>query len=84
MHFDEMTVAAASSAPLIVQSQDYYPHGLAHQQPLINPTNDYLYNGMERVGELDLNVYSAAFRTYDPALGRWWQQDAMPGLSAYR
>ena len=42
---------------------------------------------MERVDELNLNVYSAAFRTYDPALGRWWQQDpmqdAMPGLSAY-
>ncbi len=87
VHFDEMAVAAASSAPLIVQSQDYYPHGLVHQQPLTNPSTDYLYNGMERVGELDLNVYSAAFRTYDPALGRWWQQDpmqdAMPGLSAY-
>lgn len=37
---------------------------------------------MERVDDLDLNVYSAAFRTYDPALGRWWQQDWMPGLSA--
>ena len=87
VHFDQMAVAAASTAPLTVQSQDYYPHGLTHQQPLTTPTNDYLYNGMERVDELDLNVYSAAFRTYDPALGRWWQQDpmqdAMPGLSAY-
>ncbi len=92
VHFDQMTLVASSTAPAVVQRNDraairYYPHGLAHQQPLTNPTNDYLYNGMERVGELDLNVYSAAFRTYDPALGRWWQQDpmqdAMPSLSAY-
>ena len=70
-----MVVAVSSTAPTIIQSQNYYP------------TNDYLYNGMERVDELNLNVYSAAFRTYDPALGRWWQQDpmqdALPGLSAY-
>ena len=82
-----MAVAVASAAPLIVQSNDFFPFGLSHQQPLSNPTNDYLNNGMERVDDLSLNVYSAAFRTYDPALGRWWQQDpmqdAMPGLSSY-
>ena len=86
VHFDQMTIMTAGTQPVVVQSNDYYPHGLTHQQPLNNPTNDYLYNGMERVDDLDLNVYSAAFRTYDP-VGRWWQQDpvqdAMPGLSAY-
>ncbi|WKN43211.1 RHS repeat-associated core domain-containing protein [Tunicatimonas pelagia] len=78
---------STGTQPVVVQSNDYYPHRLTHQQPLTNPTNDYLYNGMERVDDLDLNVYSAPFRTYDPTLGRWWQQDpgqkAIPGLSVY-
>ncbi len=42
---------------------------------------------MEYDPEAGLGVYSAAFRSYDPALGRWWQQDlmsdALPGMSPY-
>jgi RHS repeat-associated protein len=37
--------------------------------------NKYLYNGIENIEDLNLNVYSAKFRNYDPLIGRWWQID---------
>lgn len=37
--------------------------------------NRYFYNGMEYVEDLNLNIYSAFFRSYDPTIGRWWQMD---------
>ena len=75
VHFDEMAVASASSAPLIVQSNDFYPFGLTHQQPLENPSNKYLYQGKEWQDELNLGVFDFSWRSYDPAIARTWQQD---------
>ena len=37
--------------------------------------NDFLFNGIERVTELDLGWDLAHFRAYDPAIGRWLQID---------
>ena len=75
VHFDEMAVASASSAPLIVQSSDFYPFGLTHQQLLGNPENKYLYQGKELQDALNLGVYDFEWRAYDPAAVRTWQQD---------
>ncbi|NUQ22753.1 MAG: hypothetical protein HUU34_02295 [Saprospiraceae bacterium] len=41
----------------------------------IGPENKYLFNGIERVEELEINIDMAVFRSYDPAIGRWWQVD---------
>ena len=35
----------------------------------------YLYNGKELQEDLGLETYAYEFRMYEPALGRWWQQD---------
>jgi RHS repeat-associated protein len=83
-----MMVLNDSDQPTVIQSTDFYPFGMSHQQPLAGTLpNKYLYNGMEYQTEAGLDVYSAGFRTYDPSLGRWWQQDplqdALPGQSAY-
>jgi RHS repeat-associated protein len=37
--------------------------------------NRYKFNGIERVTDLGLNMDLAPFRSYDPAIGRWWQAD---------
>jgi RHS repeat-associated protein len=41
----------------------------------VSPENKYLFNGIELEDASDMNVYMAVFRTYDPAIGRWWQVD---------
>jgi RHS repeat-associated protein len=48
--------------------------GLGYQYGGIK-ANNYLYNGMEYVEDLNLNIYSAFYRNYDPVIGRWWQID---------
>jgi RHS repeat-associated protein len=48
--------------------------GIGFQYAGIN-ANKYLYNGIELVDDLNLNVYSAFYRNYDPVIGRWWQID---------
>ena len=83
VHFDQMVVAAASSAtqPVIVQSNDYYPFGLTHnQKPDRQFNNKYLYNGKELQDDLGLNIYDYIARQYDPALGRFWQIDPAADL----
>jgi RHS repeat-associated protein len=35
----------------------------------------YKYNGLELQDELGLNVYPVKYRTYDPAIGRFWSVD---------
>ena len=75
VHFDEMMVAAASSAPVIVQSQDYYPFGLTHTQPLNDLANKYLFNGKELTSALGLQWYDYGARMYDPTVGRFTTQD---------
>lgn len=81
VHFDQMAVAASSAAqPVIVQSNDFFPFGLSHQQPLNNPANKYLFNGKELQSELGLNIYDYIARNYDPATGRFWQVDPAADL----
>jgi RHS repeat-associated protein len=41
------------------------------------PANKYKYNGFEFQDELGLNVYDYENRTYDPAIGRWWEMDPL-------
>ncbi len=62
----------------ITQEADYYPFGLRQQgaglfAPGREPENRYLYNGIEHVKEVGLDL--AAFRSYDAAIGRWVQVD---------
>jgi RHS repeat-associated protein len=73
VYFDDFTVAQQS---YIVQVDDYYPFGLTHQQPVAaNPPNKYLFNGIELTNDFGIGIYNARYRTYDPAVGRWWQID---------
>lgn len=37
----------------------------------------YKYNGKEYQDELGLNIYDYENRTYDQAIGRWWQMDPL-------
>ena len=50
--------------------------------------NRYLFNGIERVKDFALNWDMAEFRSYDPAVGRWWQVDElaeiMPEVTVFR
>jgi RHS repeat-associated protein len=43
--------------------------------------NRYKFNGIERVTDLGLNMDLAPFRSYDPAIGRWWQADPLAALA---
>ncbi|MEZ4888459.1 MAG: RHS repeat-associated core domain-containing protein [Chitinophagales bacterium] len=58
----------------------YYPFGMNMEGPwcpdATNTTkNHYQFNGIELFEDLDLNVNFAFYRSYDPAIGRWWQVD---------
>ena len=90
VHFDQMVVAAASSAaqPVIVQSNDYYPFGLQmHQRSYVDGQNRYLYQGKELQPEL--GWYDFGARMYDPTIGRFNSVDALAdhpnqiGMSPY-
>jgi RHS repeat-associated protein len=39
------------------------------------PENKYKFNGIEQNEDLDLNMYDAFYRNFDPQIGRWWQID---------
>lgn len=59
---------------------DYYPFGLTFNsyQRENSVEQKYKFNGIEEQSDLDLGVYSAFYRMYDPAIGRWWQIDPKP------
>ncbi|GEM_PF-2511438 len=68
---------------------DYYPFGLAfnsYQRPSETPQK-FLYNGVENVRDLGLNLNMTLFRPYDPALGRFTGVDPLAdifsGISPY-
>ena len=52
------------------------------------PEHRYKFNGIERNTDFGLNLDFAAFRTYDPAIGRWLQIDPLgeltPSWNPYR
>lgn len=41
----------------------------------------YKFNGIERVQDFGLNMDLAMYRSYDPAIGRWWQIDPLAALA---
>ena len=75
----------------VTQQLDYYPFGLQHKGEGLfhesgTPTNRFQFNGIEHNEELGLDM--AAFRSYDPAIGKWLQVDPLselaPELTPYR
>lgn len=77
VYFDDLKVRVKEG--LVLQSDDYYPFGLTFKSwkpSITSKENRFLYNdGAERINALDLGVDFTSYRTYDPSLGRWWQQD---------
>ena len=76
----------------ILQENHYYPFGLSMEGPwcidaVNTPKNHYQFNGIERFDDLDLNIDFAFYRSYDAAIGRWWQVDpeaeSFYGMSVY-
>jgi RHS repeat-associated protein len=63
----------------VYQETHYYPFGMTMEgewQNIVNgPENNYLYNGTEKNSDFGLDVNTTFYRTYDPAIGRWWQVD---------
>ncbi len=43
--------------------------------------NRYKFNVIERIQDNGLNMDLAPFRSYDPAIGRWWQADPLAALA---
>ncbi len=79
-------IAADPAAGEVLQEHHYYPHGMAMEGDFIAaPANGdaYRYNGLEQLPRLD--VYGSHFRSYEPAIARWWQADPVwyPAESAY-
>jgi len=74
----QFTDANGDGKPEIVQEDHYYPFGarMAHLSYQDDPLSPNRYNGMlqARSGS---QLYHTTFRTLDPVLGRWWQQDPM-------
>ena len=57
----------------------YYPFGLLMDGS--SSGNKYTFNSHELNEELGVNLNFTKFRTYDPAIGRWWQIDPKPAVS---
>lgn len=67
----------------VLQINNFYPYGMGMYGSWndLNASvtgadkNHFLYNGMERFDDLDLDLDFTTFRTYDPSIGRWYQID---------
>lgn len=70
-----------------MQTDDYYPFGLAFNSYSSGVKNDFLYNGKELQDELDLGWLDYGARMYMADIGRWGAVDPMTekffGLSPY-
>ncbi|WP_170117486.1 DUF6443 domain-containing protein [Chitinophaga ginsengisoli] len=79
VYFDDLVVKHTSGH--LLQEDSYYPFGLQirglSSQALSRLENNYLYNGIEKISEFDLDIYDAAYRNLDPQIGRWWQPDPL-------
>jgi RHS repeat-associated protein len=85
VYFDDFKVTHTKSP--VIQQQDYYPFGLTFNSYSRESSleNRYLYNqgtgektfNTERVFDLGLNIDLSRYRSYDPAIGRWWQVDPL-------
>lgn len=77
VYFDDFKVDHIKSP--IVQVDDYYAFGLTFNSYLReNATpQDYLYNGKELQGELNLGWLDYGARMYDPTIARWMAVDPL-------
>jgi RHS repeat-associated protein len=75
--FDDLVVRHTTGH--LLQEDSYYPFGLQMRglssRALNRLQNNKLFNGIEKIDEFDLELYDAFYRTLDPQIGRWWQQD---------
>ena len=78
---------AHSSTFGVLSRDDYYPFGLTfnHYSSGTSVDQNYLFNGVEQ--DQTTGDYEMMFRGYDPALGRFKQNDPLseiiPGISPY-
>lgn len=79
VYFDDLVVKH-TTGPLL-QEDSYYPFGLQMRglsgMALNRLQNDYLYNGIEKISDFELDVYDAMYRNLDPQIGKWWQMDPL-------
>lgn len=77
VYFDDLVVKHTTGH--LLQEDSYYPFGLQIQglssAAANRLQNDYLYNGIEKISDLELQLYDAFYRTLDPQTGRWLQID---------
>lgn len=77
VYFDDLTIKHTTGH--LLQENSYYPFGLEIQAlnstALNRPQNNYLFNGIEKINDLDLELYQTFYRTFDPQTGRWLQVD---------
>ncbi|WP_211303474.1 DUF6443 domain-containing protein [Chitinophaga ginsengisoli] len=89
VYFDDLSIRHTTGH--LLQEDSYYPFGLQirslSSMALNRLQNDYLYNGIEKISEFDLEIYDALYRNSDPQIGRWMQVDPRAesyfGISPY-
>jgi RHS repeat-associated protein len=64
----------------VLEEDNYYPFGMKHNgyNSVVNgynPGGKIKFQGRELQEEFGLNVYPFKYRTYDPAIGRFWSVD---------
>ena len=75
-HLGNVRVVANSSGTL-VQSNHYYPFGMAFAEGVTTSNQPYKYNGKELDKENGINWYDYDARHMDPALGRFTTMDPL-------
>lgn|GEM_PF-1005527 len=77
VYFDDLTIKHTTGH--LLQEDSYYPYGLQIQglssAAANRLQNEHLFNGMEKINDLDLQLYEAFYRNLDPQTGRWLQVD---------
>ncbi len=89
---DDGEINPQPGAGELVQENHYYPFGLNIQNPnyanSADPKNNYQYNGIEKLSDMNLQLLTAEFRSYDPSIGRWLQVHPLaefaPDINPYR
>ncbi len=75
--FDDLEIVHREGT--VVQADDYYPFGMTFNSynRAKGRENQFLYNGKEKIEELDLGWYDYGARFYMPDIGRWGVVDAL-------